>query len=148
MSRAVSKPVLPGTRVGTLGLVRKVRLGAEIVSHYGHVRWWLSRGTLPATVARTRRPSGRPVRPASDPSRTAVRLGRAVGRTLDRLPADSRCLMRSLVLTALLSRRGISSTLVIGTRSEPDFSAHAWVEVDGGAVLPDGSGEYGRILEI
>ena len=148
MSRAALRSVPSGTPAVALGPVAKLRLAVEIVSDYARVRWWLSRRTLPATVARVRRSGGGPVRETGDARATAFRLARAMGRTLEPLPTDSRCLMRSLVLSALLSRRGIGSTLVIGTRSLPDFSAHAWVEVDGGAVLPDGSGEYGRILEI
>jgi Transglutaminase-like superfamily len=136
----------PGT--GALSIPAKLRLVVEIVAAYGRVRWWLTRDTVPATVGRVRKRLPHPVLGVSDDQAAAVRLARAVGRTLDPLPADSRCLMRSLVLTALLSHRGIGSTLVIGTRSHPAFAAHAWVEVDGRAVLPDGRGEYGRLLEI
>jgi hypothetical protein len=47
--------------------------------------------------------------------------------------------MRSLVLTALLSRRGIASTLVIGVRPGGEFGAHAWVEHEGAPLLPSGA---------
>jgi Transglutaminase-like superfamily len=133
---------------GALSLAAKLRLVAEIVAAYGRVRWWLTRSTVPATVARVRSQVPRPDSGVTDGQAAAFRLARAVGRTLDPLPADSRCLMRSLVLTALLSHRGIGSTLVIGTRSLPDFTAHAWVEVGGRPVLPNGGGEYGRLVEI
>ena len=49
----------------------------------------------------------------------AVRLGRAIGRTLSILPFDSRCLVRSLVLAELLARRGIDSRVVIGVSQGP-----------------------------
>jgi hypothetical protein len=78
----------------------------------------------------------------------AVRLGRAVARTLRLVPGDTRCLARSLVLTTLLARRGIQAKLVIGARPEPDFRAHAWVECAGHAVLPPGDGAYGRLVEL
>jgi Transglutaminase-like superfamily len=133
---------------GPLSLRAKLRLVTEIVAAYGRVRWCLTRGTVPETVARIRARAPRSRAGAGAGPAAAVRLARVVGRTLDPLPADSRCLMRSLVLTTLLSHRGIDSTLVIGARSVPDFAAHAWVEVDGGAVLPDGGGEYGRLVEI
>lgn len=77
-----------------------------------------------------------------------LRLGRAVSRTLRLLPTDSRCLMRSLVLTGLLARRGMSSTLIIGVRPEPEFTAHAWVEHAGEPLLPPGENSYGRLAEI
>jgi hypothetical protein len=53
--------------------------------------------------------------------------------------------MQSLVLIGLLSRRGISSVLVIGVKSSPDFEAHAWVEHNDRALLP--SGEFRRLVE-
>lgn len=79
---------------------------------------------------------------------SGLRLGRAVSRTLRLLPTDSRCLVRSLVLTGLLARRGLSSTLVIGVRPEPEFAAHAWVEHAGEPLLQTGEGRYGRLAEI
>lgn len=78
----------------------------------------------------------------------AHRLGRAVQLTLRLVPGDTRCLTRSLVLTQLLSRRGIPAKLVIGARSEPSFLAHAWVECSGHPVLPTGDGTFGRLVEL
>ena len=84
--------------------------------------------------------------PALLEHKTALRLGRAVGRTLGMLPTDSRCLIRSLVLTRILARRSISNTLVIGVRNDPEFIAHAWIEHDGWPILP--AGEYTRLTEL
>jgi hypothetical protein len=69
--------------------------------------------------------------------------------TLDRLPADARCLAQSLVLTRLLAARGIASTFVIGI-AEPGeaFGAHAWVERDGVALLPVGGSAERRLVEL
>jgi hypothetical protein len=78
----------------------------------------------------------------------ARRLGRAVQLTLTLLPGDKRCLTRSLVLTQLLARRGISAKLVIGARTAPSFLAHAWVEHAGDPVLPVGDGSFGRLVEL
>lgn len=42
------------------------------------------------------------------------------------------CLRRSLVLRALLARRGVAAELRFGVhRDTPDLQAHAWLEVDG-----------------
>ena len=76
----------------------------------------------------------------------AARLGRAVRRTLALLPTDSRCLIRSLVLTRLLARRSIPNTLVIGVRKTSEFEAHAWVEHAGQPILP--AGDYTRLTEL
>jgi Transglutaminase-like superfamily len=42
----------------------------------------------------------------------------------------------------------IPAALVIGTRSEPEFLAHAWVEHGGAAVLPAGDGSFSRLVEL
>jgi hypothetical protein len=56
-----------------------------------------------------------------------VRVGRAVRQIVGRLPGDSRPLVSSLVLIAVLARRGVDASLVIGVRD--GFDALAWVEV-------------------
>jgi hypothetical protein len=54
--------------------------------------------------------------------------------------------MQSLVLIGLLSRRNISSMLIVAVNSSPDFEAHAWVEHNKRPLLP--AGEYGRLVEL
>jgi hypothetical protein len=116
----------------------KAGLAAEILLTYRRARRLLREEELVTAVERLT--AGRPDRAADSRDRvTALRLGRAVIRTL-RLPVtDSRCLIHSLVLVALLARRGIESSLVIGARSGADFAAHAWVEHQGTPLLPDSS---------
>ena len=109
----------------------KLRLALEIVSAYVRARWWLSRTDLLRTVSALRLGMQGGRNEPADPQRAGARLGRVVGRTLRHLPFDSRCLMRSLVLTNLLARRGIDSSLVIAVQSEAGFEAHAWVESRG-----------------
>jgi Transglutaminase-like superfamily len=75
-------------------------------------------------------------------------VAHTVSLTLALLPTDPRCLVRSLVLIELLARRGIDATLVIGTSARPDFSAHAWVELGGEALLSPGSFAGGRLAEL
>ena len=75
-----------------------------------------------------------------DAYRIGRRLGQPVRRTLDPLPWDSRCLMRSLVLLRMLARRGVVCRLVIGVRPAGELrgarldrarrapaAAHTWV---------------------
>jgi hypothetical protein len=116
----------------------KLRLVGEILLTYARVRWSMMRRGVPATVSELRACGAVPAE--DDHDHVGVngwRLGRAVTRTLRLLPTDSRCLVRSLVLTGLLARRGIRSSLVIGVRTDQDFEAHAWVEYAGRPVLPD-----------
>lgn len=124
----------------------KARLLIEITATYARTRWLLARKGLRGTVAALR--AGAPTRAdvTRDEQVVAVRLGLVVAKVLEPLPFDSRCLMRSLVLTAMLARRGITSSVVIGVRAEPEFAAHAWVESDGVAVLPPG--RFGRVIEV
>jgi hypothetical protein len=54
------------------------------------------------------------------------------------LPWPSTCLRRSLVLTALLRRRGLNAIVRFGVRREAHLLlAHAWVECDGVGVDAD-----------
>ena len=115
-------------------------------------RWTLARGkSVPETVEMLRATAPPPEGPLGDDRAeklVGLRLGRAVGKTLGVLPADARCLIRSLVLTSLLAQRGIASSVVIGVKSEPEFGAHAWVESGGTPLLPPSEGEYSRLVEI
>jgi hypothetical protein len=126
----------------------RLRLGAEILESYVAVRWWCARLSLSETLAAVRNDRG----PACDsrPEASvpgAIRLGAAVQKTLGALPFDSRCLIRSLVLTRLLTRRGLDCSLVIGVSSEPRFAAHAWVEHAGVPLLPTGT-RFHRLTEF
>ena len=133
------------------GLVRVV-LTAEILVAYAVTRVLMPRRDIRTLVSLSRRQQRRlPVESAqtlTDPWRVALRLGNAVGRVLSVLPTDSRCLVQSLVLTRLLSARGIPSQLVIGAHSTPYFEAHAWVEYEGRPVLPPGDFLDSRLHEM
>jgi hypothetical protein len=52
---------------------------------------------------------------------------------------DSRCLVRALVLTRMLARRGIESSFVLGVAAQPAFAAHAWLERAGVPLLSTSS---------
>jgi hypothetical protein len=125
----------------------KLGLGFEIVSAYARARWCLWRTDLPRTVATLREHRFAEDEPA-DRERAGLRLGWVVGRTLRHLPFDSRCLMRSLVLTSLLARRGIASDLVIAVHPESGLEAHAWVESRGVPLLPPADPPFRRMVEI
>ena len=128
----------------------KASLTAEVLLTYGRVRWLLARNGLPATLETLRRQPGGVAPDPGDAELTwhvGERLGYVATRTLEPLPGDSRCLMRSLVLTAMMARRGIETTLVIGAKTDEGFAAHAWVERQGLPLLSKGSG-YGRLAEL
>lgn len=135
---------------GPLPLHWKASLAAEIFITYGRVRWLLARKDLQATLESLRRLGDVPV---PDPHNEELtwelghRLGWITARTLRPLPGDSRCLMRSLVLTRMMARRGVPTTLIIGAKTERGFAAHAWVERGGLPILSTGTG-YGRLAEL
>jgi hypothetical protein len=125
------------------------RLAREIVASYLLVRHALRRQPIAVVLARLRDSETIAAEPPGEPDLIASRrLGAAVGRLLALLPGDTRCLVRSLVLVRLLARRGIPAKLIIGTRSTPEFLAHAWVEVAGEPVIPSGDGSFGRLVEL
>ncbi|MDQ3432859.1 MAG: lasso peptide biosynthesis B2 protein [Actinomycetota bacterium] len=133
----------------------KLQLAAEVYVAYCHVRWWLRRHEIGEVLRRLRGWGPADAGVASYHEHgvrqvhlSGLRLGRAVIRSLHLLPTDSRCLVRSLVLTGLLARRGIESSLIIGVKPEPEFAAHAWVEYAGEPLLPPGDTSLGRLTEI
>ncbi len=138
-----------------LGTRRKLQLAGEVYIAYCHVRWWLRRHEIAEVLRRLRGwgPADAGVASASGDDvhhvyLSGLRLGRAVIRSLRLLPTDSRCLVRSLVLTGLLARRGVGSSLIIGVRPDPEFVAHAWVEYAGEPLLPPGETSLGRLTEM
>jgi len=129
----------------SLSRIGKARLVAQILWTYVAVRQRLRRADLQTVVAYLRNRDTHVDAPMRTDPHT---LGRAVRRTLRLLPTDSRCLMQSLVLTALLARAGVSASLVIGVAPGPEFKAHAWVEAGGCALLPSLEPEYQRLTAI
>lgn len=61
----------------------------------------------------------------------ADRIGLLVGAAARNGAFRGTCLTRSLTLLWLLRRHGIEADLRIGVKSEAEFEAHAWVELDG-----------------
>ncbi len=56
------------------------------------------------------------------------------------VPGNITCLKKALVLSWLLGRRGIATTLRIGVaREEGRLKAHAWLEQDGRVIIDDAS---------
>ena len=148
---------LPATR--RLRPIERARLAAEIVACYIRARRAIAREPIATAIEALRDtgPGGReahaaesagPAATAGPAVEDARRLGAAVIRMLAFLPGDTRCLIRSLVLTRMLARRQVAATLVIGARSSPEFLAHAWVECHGSPVLPTGSGTFSRLVEL
>lgn len=126
----------------------KLALAAEILVAYTRARWWMRRRDLPGALRALRAPAHGVAAPPADGTPTGRRLGRAVVTVLAALPTDSRCLVRSLVLTNLLARRGIESRLVLGVRPGESFAAHAWVEHDSTPLLDPGDFESRRLAEL
>ncbi len=140
-----------GSLPARLSAIDKARLAIEIFDSYARVLWLLRRDGLPSTMATLRGSPHTGARrpPASDPLDEGRRLGRAVVRTLAPLPRGSRCLTRSLVLLSLLARRGVFVDLVIAVQpsADPDFDAHAWVEIAGWPLLTPAL-DYGRLVTL
>ena len=123
----------------------KLRLRAEIAWSTMRVRRLLRRNDLSATLDRCRAAT---VQSAPAPSRDeVVNVARAVRRTLGALPGDSRGLIASLVLIAVLARRGVAASLVVG-RPRNGFGAHAWVEVRGLPALPAARDKFAQLAAL
>jgi hypothetical protein len=135
-----------GSSQERLGPGRRLALACEILGTYAQVRWSLRRRGLRGALVALRSSAGS-VQPGQ-PVATGRRLGRAVARTLGVLPADSRCLMQSLVLTRVLARRGIDTRLVIAVRPGERLAAHAWIEHGDEALLPAGAPAFEQLVTL
>jgi hypothetical protein len=111
---------------------QRVRLGVEVLGTYARVRWTIRDGDAWRAVGDLRSHVGAaaPAFEAGMELVAAWRLAHIVTRVL-----------------CMLERRGIAQTLVIAVRPQP-FAAHAWVEVDSQAVLPDADPGYERLMEL
>lgn len=57
-------------------------------------------------------------------------VGRQVGRSANKTPWESKCLVRALTAQKLLKRKGIASTMYLGVKTEEGkMVAHAWLRV-------------------
>jgi hypothetical protein len=148
-----SVSALPIASVGEPGATRRSRAGRallaiEILAAYVQARHSMRRSPIESVIAGLRSRSPAPGDAGASSLEEARRLGWAVTRLLVHVPGDTRCLVRSLVLTRLLARRGIEARLVMGARAIPEFLAHAWVEHAGRAVLDPGDDSFGRLVEL
>jgi hypothetical protein len=133
-----------------LPLRAKLALAGEVVSSYAVARRALRKQGIRGALATLRSPSSAPAEANGNVDQVAAgrRLGRIATRTLTPLPADSRCLMSSLVLTRLLARRGIESDLVIAVEPGAQFGAHAWVQHEGAPLLSPGVGGFEELVTL
>ena len=123
----------------------KALLGLEVATTYLQVHAALRRRDFRAVVAELRvadTPAQR------DPQLAAARLAAIVRRTLANAPPRSRCLVQSLVLTRVLARRGIESSLVIAVSPGRHFAAHAWVETAGIELLPPAGSPFRTLIRL
>lgn len=132
-----------------LTLRGRLQLGTEIMRTYLAVRNLSARRKLPAVVVALRDVPALDGLPLPDPRVDGIRLGRAVMHALVITPGGTKCLMRSFVLLRLLARRGIlNGELIIAVQPGPSLlDAHAWIELDGQALLPPGDG-HERLLVL
>lgn len=82
-------------------------------------------------------PAGTEDRAGPDGLREATRVGHTAARVAARLPWRPTCLRQALAVQRMLHRRAIPNRLHLGVTSAPEAEAHAWITVDGQAVVGD-----------
>lgn len=131
-----------------LALRHKLALAAEILVTHARVGRTLRGNDIRAAVALLRAPAAGSDPPGAEAYAAGVRLGKAVTGVLGRPPLAPGCLRMSLVLCAMLARRGAESSVVIGVRATSSFGAHAWVELAGRPILPSSETEFERLVAL
>lgn len=127
-------------------LRRRISLTIEIVVTFVLVRLTMREPDIRRTLVRLREGGDTPA--TESDIQVAVSLAHAVDRVLALVPRRSRCLVQSLVLTKLLARRGISSSLVIAVAPGPQLEAHAWVESGHVPLLRPATPEQGQLVRL
>lgn len=79
----------------------------------------------------------------------AIEARKAVLRAAEAIPVKTNCLDRAIALWWLLNSRGLSAELQIGVRLDPGkgLRAHAWVEVEGDALLDEMAAQFESLQE-
>ena len=131
-----------------LGPARRGLLAVEILWTYAQARRLLRGRQLPDVIAALRAPRRRSEPDDADRIELGRHLAWATVRTIEPLPIDSRCLVRSLVLTRLLARRSLASTFVLSAAPGPRFEAHAWVELDGQPLLQPAGADHQQLVRL
>jgi hypothetical protein len=112
---------------------------------------WIEIAIRVIPFARLLEPSRRASLPA--PAASAIpgeyrRLQRFVVVAYDVLPLPGTCLRHSLVLCALLERRGVSARVRFGVAKRgPALAAHSWVEC-AGVAGDETAASYGELCEL
>jgi hypothetical protein len=112
----------------------KLALGAEALAALIHARLILHR-TSPEDVlqrnaqAAARAARRRPAVTQAGAAQGCAHIAFVIPRLALRLPWRADCLVQALAGQAMLLRRGIASTIAVGTAKHPDgrFEAHAWL---------------------
>lgn len=131
----------------TFGRFRgRLSLALEIVVTFVSVRLTMREPDIRRTLERLREGGDAPA--TAGELQVAFRLARAVNRVLAIAPRRSRCLVQSLVLTRMLARRGISSSLVIAVAPGRELDAHAWVESGHVQLLRPATPEHGQLVRL
>lgn len=129
-------------RLARLGV--KAALTVEILATFVVVRLTMREPDIRTTLERLREGGNAP----PGDLETAFFLASAVHRVLAFVPRRSRCLVQSLVLTKLLARRGIASSLVIAVAPGPQLEAHAWVESGQTPLLRPATPEQAQLVRL
>jgi hypothetical protein len=82
-----------------------------------------------ASTARLLRAASAPVQPSANPVQADAWIA-SMDRAARYVPGAT-CLATSIALAWILRRRGVDVVVKIGTRTEAEFSAHAWIESNG-----------------
>ena len=132
----------------------KLALGAEALVALARARLVLD-STTPEDVLRrnaeaaARAASRRPAVTDSEAAAGCARIAFAVPRAAARLPWRADCLVQALAGQAMLLRRGIASTIAVGTAKHPDgrFEAHAWLVRGKDVILGGDISRFAPLLD-
>lgn len=123
----------------------KLALAAEALLALAHARVILHRTRPEDVLARNRAALRHDSGTTAGAGSAAIAF--VIPRLAPRLPWRSDCLVQALAGQMMLSRRRITSEIVIGTAKQQDgsFEAHAWLTCEGSVIL---GGDVARFVPL
>lgn len=132
----------------------KLALGAEALAALAHARLILHRTTPEDVLGRNADAALRaaervPAANEAEAQESRAQVAFVIPRLALRLPWRADCLVQALAGQAMLLRRGVVSTIAVGTGRHPDgrFEAHAWLVCGEQVILGGDVSRFAPLLD-
>lgn len=127
----------------------KVALASEALIALAYARSILHRTRPEDILARNGAARQHANQITADLGQQCAKIAFIVPRLAQRLPWRADCLVQAIAGQVMLSRRRVTSEIVVGTAKHPDgtFEAHAWLTCAGRVILGGNIARFAPLLD-